>query len=166
MFSYPHEEPIKSAYPDVVPTSTIGYTMNNKYPGFPPLTADGRNITASYQPEAVLNENLVKEAGIKSNWQYRNYLTKNGQAIMRDNFVEASNDVGYFQRFLPSQQGNFDNMFQQPARYSSYHESEKPIEHRQPSDLKNLYLSKEQLHARRMTNMPMSQEEMLKKNYK
>lgn len=166
MFSYPHKEPIKSAYPEFVPKSTIGYTMNNKYPGFPPLTADGRNITASYQPEAVLNENLVKEAGIESNWQYRNYLTKNGEAIMRDNFVEASNDVGYFQRFLPSQQGDFDNMFQQPARYSSYHESEKPIEHRQPSDLKNLYLSKEQLHARRMTNMPMSQEEMLKKNYK
>ena len=166
MFSYPRKEPIKSAYPDVVPKSTIGYTMNNKYPGFPPLTADGRNITASHQPEAVLNENLIKEAGIESNWQYRNYLTKNGQAIMRDNFVEASNDVGYFQRFLPSQQGDFDNMFQQPARYSSYHESEKPIEHRQSSDLKNLYLSKEQLHARRMTNMPMSQEEMLKNNYK
>ena len=166
MFSYPHKEPIKSAYPDVVPKSTIGYTMNNKYPGFPPLTADGRNITASYQPEAVLNENLIKEAGIESTWPYRNYLTHTGQAIRRDHFVEASNDVGSFQRFLPSQQGDFDNMFQQPARYSSYHESEKPIEHRQPSDLKNLYLSKEQLHARRMTNMPMSQEEMLKKNYK
>ena len=51
-----------SAYPPIketLPPSALGYRANNKYDGFPPLMSDGRTITATYQPEAVLNEHLL-----------------------------------------------------------------------------------------------------------
>ena len=166
MFSYPNPESTKSAYPSSVPKSTLGYTTNNIYPGFPPKMADGRSIVASHQPETVLNNTILKEAGIKSNWEYRNYLTSHGQSVMRDNFVEASNDAGYFKRFLPSQQGDFSSFLQEPKRYSSYEENAMPIESRKQSDLKELYLKKEELNARKMLDLPMTQEELLKKHYK
>jgi hypothetical protein len=165
MFSYPQPESTKCAYPDHVPKSTLGYTTNNVYPGFPPKMADGRTVVASYQPEAVLNENLIKQAGIQSNWEYRRYLQQNGDHVMRDNFQEAANDAGYFQRFLPSEQGDYKTMFQEPKRYSSYQESPMPINGK-PSDLKELYLSKEQLHARKTISVPLTQEELITQHFK
>jgi hypothetical protein len=38
---------------------------------------------------------LINENGITSNWQYRRYLTQNANSIMKTNFRESANDVGY-----------------------------------------------------------------------
>ena len=46
------------------PPTKLGYHSNNKYAGFPPLMSDGRTITASWQPEALVNEELIKTIGI------------------------------------------------------------------------------------------------------
>jgi KDO2-lipid IV(A) lauroyltransferase len=57
-------EKFECAYPklkETIPQSRLGYHSNNKYDGFPPLMMDGRTITASWQPEAILNEHLLKE---------------------------------------------------------------------------------------------------------
>jgi hypothetical protein len=82
-----------------IPKSSLGYNTNNKYPEFPPLMSDGRSVTASYQPESALNESIIKSNNIKSNWEYRQFLTKNANELREYNFREACNDAGYFTRY-------------------------------------------------------------------
>lgn len=115
-----------------IPSYAQGYSANNLYPGFPPLMSDGRALIACWQPEAVENNQLIKNSGIKSNWEYRKYLTNNADSIMRRNFQEAANDMGYSTRgeFEP-QSGNFSPMFaprdlktNTPAMYHSATQSE------------------------------------------
>ena len=166
MFSYPQPESTTCANPTIresIPKSRLGYTTNNVYAGFPPLMADGRSVIASYQPEAVLNDNLIEKAGVKSNWEYRKYLTHNSEEIKRDNFIQACNDAGYFQRFSPGQRGDVGPMDHEPKKYTSYQESAQPIQGK-TSDLKQLYLSREQLAAQKLThnNMPITQDELYK----
>ena len=127
-----------------IPKSTLGYGANSVYNGFPPIMMDGRAIVASDQPEAVLNNALMKELGIKSNWEYRNYLTKNAKDIMSYNYRESSNDVGYFKRYQDT-----PNEYNVPFTYPSFISDERPNGY-QSSDLKQSYLSREQLNARKV----------------
>ena len=102
---FQHSENVQCAFPTVketVPRSKLGYATNNVFPEFPPLMSDGRSIIATFQSETDTNAITMKSNGIKSNWQYRNYLVDNGASIMRENFKEACNDVGYFERFSPA----------------------------------------------------------------
>jgi hypothetical protein len=164
MFSYPQPDSTTCAYPtttESIPKSRLGYSTNNVYPGFPPIMADGRSIIASYQPEAVLNNQFIKQSGIQSNWEYRNFLTRNSEQIKRDNFNEACNDMGYFQRFTPSERGDSSAFSQEPKTYTSYQESAQPIQGK-TSDLKQLYLSREELASRKQSE-PITQEELYKK---
>ena len=143
MFSYPQPEPISSAYScdqKQPPLSTLGYATNNVYPTFPANMGDSRSLIASYQPEAILNENLIKQSGVKSNWEYRKYLTEHSQEISETNFRESSNDCGYFERFRPSERGQNSNI---PNIGMAYKDSASVISDN--SDLKQLYLSREEL---------------------
>lgn len=148
-------EPLQYAYPvikETVPRSSLGYNTNNKYPEFPPLMSDGRSVTATWQPESTINADLIQSNGIKSNWQYRQFLTKNAKQIMEYNFTESSNDVGYYKRpaDLPNIQSNAVSGFnQQPYLYSSTLDVAKPIGYAS-SDLKETYLTREQLNARKI----------------
>jgi hypothetical protein len=139
-------ESLECAYPvikETIPQSKLGYSANNKYDGYPPIMMDGRTITSTYQPESALNEKIIQENDIKSNWQYRKFLTENANQIMKQNFREASNDVGYVKRF------NDFYVNSMPYLYKSYEDTTKPIGY-QNSDLKELYLSREQLDANRI----------------
>jgi hypothetical protein len=133
---------------ETLPQSKLGYDTNNLYPEFPPMMADGRALIASYQPEAILNANLIKQNAIQSNWQYRKFLIDNSQMILKQNFREACNDVGYFERFLPGEVGNNDPINHVPFQYSSYLQTTRPQGYSN-SDLKDMYLSREQLDARK-----------------
>jgi hypothetical protein len=138
---------IEHAYPNMketIPPSKLGYHANNKYDEFPPIMADGRTVTASYQPEAVLNDHLIKEIGVGSNWEYRQYLMKNGKEIMKYNCVQAANDVGYVARYADLQSGS---SYSTPYTYSSTKSVERPKGY-QASDLKDMYVSREQLQSR------------------
>jgi len=147
---------VDCAYPiikETVPESSRGYHTNNKYPEFPPLMSDGRSVTASWQPESSINADLVENSGIKSNWEYRKYLTENAKKIMEYNFRESSNDTGYYKRpiDIPSIQTNEVKGFHnQPYLYTSGTDQTKPFGYAS-SDLKDLYLSREQLAARKMS---------------
>jgi len=130
------------AYPvikETIPRSHLGYGTNAVYSGFPPLMSDGRSVTASYQSQSVVDKYL-QDKGNFSHWEYRQYLQKNGQEIMRDNFREASNDCGYYKRFIEpySFLGQKVNTL-----YSNSLDSVFPIQDK--SDLKQIYLSREQL---------------------
>ena len=139
-------ETMKCAYPIIresIPKSKLGYSANNIYDGYPPLMNDGRTIVSSYQPNAVLNNKIIQENNIHSNWQYRKFLTDHATELIQQNYKEASNDVGYIKRFNDFQS---DSM---PYLYKSYDDNTKPIGY-QTSDLKELYLSREQLDANRI----------------
>jgi len=115
------------------------------------MMADGRALIASYQPEAVLNTNLIRQAGIQSNWQYRKYLTENSTQIAKQNFREACNDVGYFERTSVGEMGAAaDTPNQAPYKYSSFMDNAKPAGYAN-SDLKDMYLSREQLNSRKFS---------------
>ena len=61
-------------------TCTAG--SNNIHFDFPPIMSDGRNF-ARWQPGAVINKEIRKENNIKTNSQYRQFLTENADSIIK-----------------------------------------------------------------------------------
>ena len=140
---------IESAYPvikETIPQSSLGYNANNKYPGFPPLMNDGRSIIASNRSETLLHNSIVKQSGEVNNAKYRQYMITNAKTIMENDFRNASNDVGYYERFIDQISKNATGT---PYMYSSPIDDTKPLGYSE-SDLKSIYLSREQLEARRV----------------
>jgi len=160
-----HPETIQSAYPvvkETVPQCERGYTTNNKYPQFPPLMNDGRSITATWQHDAVTNAKLIEDNQIRSNWEYRRFLTLNAAGVMEQNFRESSNDLGYNCRFATApdiQSNQFDGTFT-PALYSSVQEN-KSVLGRTISDLKTNYLTREDLQSRKFSPV-ITQDQFIK----
>ena len=116
---------------------------NNIHFNYPPIMADGRNYS-SWQPDAVINKRIQKKENIQSNWSYRQYLQNNGLEIMKFNSEQACYDLG-----LPCHQ-QIDNTPSSnvPYKYKSTFDTSKPGFGYNNSDLKNQYLSREQLNAR------------------
>ena len=131
------EDYISNAPTLVIPRSSLGYRTNNKYKNFPPLMSDGRSIISSLNNENQINQMLLSNNGITSNWQYRQYLMKNANTIMEYNYREAANDTGY--SILPSKKGT--NLTDDTYDF---------LENLKQSDLKTMYLTREQLNARKM----------------
>lgn len=143
-FSYPQAHCYDTTVSGAEPNYK-GYSMNNKYPEFPALMHDGRGPFAAFQPEAAYNTYLKAEPGFSSNHDYRQYLITNGDSIRRTNIHNSANDQGYFQKFYSEQRGDRQVMDSTPYTYSSY--NERP--HHSASDLKQLYLSAEELNAQK-----------------
>jgi len=141
--------------PSMPSASQLGYHSNNLYDNFPPLMSDGRTVIASYQPDAVANEQLLKENGIQTNWEYRKYLQTNARDIMQKNCMSMSNDVGYVKRFdddntIKNVPHMFNGSQQKPTGYSD-------------SDLKRMYLTREDLNSRvNKATVPVTQQDVLK----
>jgi hypothetical protein len=93
--------------------------MNNIHFDSPAIMADGRTYS-NWQPCAVINENIRIRENIKTNWDYRNYLQSNANSIMTLDRRTACEQTGC----IP-----VDN------KISTY----------EPSDLKQIYLSRQQL---------------------
>lgn len=152
MFSFQNKnQNLNCAYPlvkETIPKSYLGYNTNNKYPHFPPKMSDGRALIASWQPEAIINNELLKETGIKTNWEYRKYLTKNAKDIVKYNFTESCNDIGYYKRPFNDPVDTIKNT--NPYLYDSYLDNNNVLGIRN-TDLKQLYLSREQLNSRKVS---------------
>jgi len=116
---------------------------NNIHFNFPPIMADGRNF-ASWQPDAVINQRIQKQEQIKSNWQYRQYLQKNGNQIMNYNNLEACYDLG----LDPHVQTGRTPSNNVPYAFKSAFDTTTPGFGYCNSDLKNPYLTREQLNSR------------------
>lgn len=116
---------------------------NNIHFNFPPIMADGRNF-ASWQPDAVINQRIQKQEHIKSNWQYRQYLQNNGAQIMAYNSLEACYDLG----LDPHVQTGKTPSNNVPYAFKSAFDTTTPGFGYCNSDLKNPYLSREQLNSR------------------
>jgi hypothetical protein len=133
----------------------LGYSTNNQYEHFPPLMNDGRTVTASWQPEALRNNDILSKHNIQSNWEYRKYLTENAKQIMQADSIMYANDVGFYKRYADEPQ-----TYGQPYLYKSYVDNTTPPGYT-TSDLKELYISREQLNARKISPV-ITQEELLK----
>ena len=130
---------------------------NNIHFDFPPIMMDGRNF-AKWQPGAVINKKIRDENNIKTNWQYRDFLTKNADSIIRSNQLEACNNCCY----CPSIKSG-ESISNTPFLYKSCVE-ETQTHGYENSDLKNLYLSSYELQCRMVAPI-LTQEEYLKQKY-
>lgn len=141
-----------------------GYSTNNQYSDFPPLMKDGRSVISSWQPESHMNREIKAQNNIKSNWEYRQYLSKNSQAIMDKQLSESANDTGYNMKSSqkPNIQSNEVTGFSNyPYSFKSVLDETKPTGYMQ-SDLKTAYLSREQLQSRQISPV-VTQDELLRK---
>ena len=116
---------------------------NNIHFNFPPIMTDGRNY-ASWQPDAVINQRIQKQEGITNNWNYRQYLQKNGLQIMNYNNKEACYELG----LDPHVQTGKTPSSNVPYMFRSTFDTSTPGFGYCNSDLKNPYLSSEQLNSR------------------
>jgi len=116
---------------------------NNIHFNFPPIMADGRNF-ATWQPEAVINERIQKQEHITTSWGYRQFLTNNALKIMKYNNQEACYDLG----LNPHTHVNTTPSSNVPYMYKSVMDTSAPGFGYPTSDLKNPYVSREQLQAR------------------
>ncbi len=66
---------------------------NNKYLNCPAQMSDGRQFT-DYRPNSKVNQTVMYERNIQSNFDFRNYLTNNGTAIIDTdrNFAKDKNE--------------------------------------------------------------------------
>ena len=123
--------------------ATCYNSSNNINYNYPPIMSDGRNY-ASWQPDAIINERIQQKEQISSNWTYRRFLQQNGMRIMNYNNEEACYALGldphYHSDNTPS-----DNV---PYTFKGTFDTSKPGFGYCNSDLKNPYLSREQLNAR------------------
>ena len=116
---------------------------NNILFNFPPIMADGRNY-ATWQPDAVINRRIQKQENIHTNWEYRRFLQKNGLQIMKYNNMEACYDLG-LDPHVKSDRTPSENV---PYVFKNTFDTSRPGFGYCNSDLKNPYLTSEQLNAR------------------
>ena len=120
------------------------YNASNNYNfNYPPLMSDGRNWSA-WQPSAVINNRIRKQEGIKSSWDYRQFLTNNGLEIMKYNTMESCYTLG----LNPHVETGKTPSQNVPYVYKNVFDTSKPGYGYCNSDLKNPYLSREQLNSR------------------
>jgi hypothetical protein len=118
---------------------------NNIHANFPPIMMDGRNF-ANWQPGASINEQIRKDAGIKSNWEYRKYLSTNADKIIHFNQLTAFGECGGntpHGASLPVSNNS-------PYLYKSCQDKTMNYGY-DDSDLKNLYISSVDIDARMVT---------------
>lgn len=132
---------------------------NNIHFDFPPIMTDGRNY-ATWQPGSQLSDDIRKQAGITTNWQYRKYMVENADSIIKYNQLEACDQCSNCPARYESTK---DEMFSTPYLYKSSADKSQPYGY-ENSDLKNLYLSKHELQQRLYTPV-LSQEQLLKNGF-
>ena len=111
-------------------------TNNNATDSFPGILHDGRLFT-HYTPDAVVNENIKRANFIKTNSEYRKYLTDNALSIMKNN---------YSSMILENTSPEFDNLIQNgsPYLFKGVQDESTPPGY-ECSFPKNIYLSREKL---------------------
>ena len=122
--------------------STCYSAPNNYNLNFPALMSDSR-IWSSWSPDAVINQKIQQKEGIQSNWNYRQYLQQNGLKIMQfnnDNVCYESGIENTINNYTDKYPG--DNV---PYKFKGVFDSSRPGNN---SDLKNPYLTREQLNSR------------------
>ena len=129
---------------------------NNIHFDFPPIMSDGRNY-ASWQPGAVLSNEIKKNNNITKNWEYRKYMVDHADSIIKHNQISACNESSVCIHNLDNKVSNslvYNKNLSKNVQYGYNN-----------SDLKNLYISRQDLQSRMVTPV-LSQEDLLLRGYK
>jgi hypothetical protein len=116
---------------------------NNIHFAFPPIMNDGRNYS-SWTADSTMNNQIKRDANITSNWDYRRYLQTNAHQIMKQNTAGACYTLG----INPVTLINNETLPSSPFVFKSTQDNQGPPFGYENTDLKNMYLSREQLNAR------------------
>ena len=121
-------------------------SFNNRFDDFPPMMSDSRTFT-NYT--ANINEEIRQKYDIKTNWEYRNYLTNNSDEVIEFNQTSACNELmnGYNRKAC------------------KFSDISKPVDNSKYSDLKKEYVAREELQ-KRLVSSEVPQYKMLKFNNK
>lgn len=118
--------------------------MNNTYYTIDPQQKIQGLYYSSWQPEALTNNKILHETSISSNWKYRQYMQKNANQIMKYNSMESI----YASGNNPYTVLNTTPTNKSPYLYNSIHDTNNPIYGFRNSDLKQDYMSKQQIKAK------------------
>jgi len=104
-----------------------------------------------WQPDSKTNQKILVDTGIKSNWQYRQYMQKNANQIMKYNTMESIYTSGN----NPYINMNNETVNNTPYIYTSVHDTSSPLYGFRNSDLKQDYVTKEKMTSRMIApNIP------------
>lgn len=118
--------------------------MNNNYYTIEPTQELQGTAYNLWQPDSSINRKIQVDTGISSNWNYRQYMQKNANEIMKFNTMQAINTSGN----NPYTVLNTNPVGNTPYLYNSIHDTSKPPYGFRNSDLKQDYMSKQQMRAR------------------
>jgi hypothetical protein len=120
------------------------YSGSNNYNfNQPAIMADGR-LWSQWQPDAVVNQRIQKQEDIQTNWSYRQYLQNNAKQIIKYNSSQACYTLG-LDPHVHTDKTPSDNV---PFKFRNIFDTSKPGYGFCNSDLKNPYLTSEQLNSR------------------
>lgn len=111
---------------------------NNVYFNIPEIMHDGRS--AQQNPNSILNEQIMHRESIMSNSEYRNYLQKNADVIIKQNQTYSNANVNT-QNYIPHSAPNTNELG--PYLFKSSDDNTTPFGYNN-SDLKSMYLSRQQ----------------------
>jgi hypothetical protein len=92
----------------------------------------------------LTNKKIIDDAGIQTNWQYRQYIQKNANDIMKYNTMQSIQASGN----NPYTLLNTKPVQNTPYLYNSVHDTSIPPYGFKNSDLKQNYMTKEQMKSR------------------
>ena len=127
---------------------------NNIHPNYPALMSDGKMFTL-YNPACDLNKKLKQKNGMKNNYEYRQFLIKNGVSLMNKNNVASCDECS--ECVL---QGTSNDKSYGKYLFTSISDNSKPYGY-QNSNLKNLYLERQALNSQFVSPI-VTQDELLK----
>ena len=113
---------------------------NNIHPDYPALMSDERYT--DWNPACELNNKLIRKSGIQTNYQYRQYMIKNGLKVQQNNLNAAYEQCGG-RKFEP----DFKSFHTTKYLFKSYQDKTRPYGY-ETSDLKDIYLSRQELQSR------------------
>ena len=115
---------------------------NNQYADMPALMSDDR-AQRSWYTESVVDHRLKQDANITSNWEYRKYLTANAMQLM---------DINKRNAVMQNAETSFasppDQAVTTPYVYKGVDDMTQVRPGVFASDLKTVYLSREQLQSK------------------
>ena len=117
--------------------------MNNYYTMAPTQNINGISYNL-WQPDALNNNKIVVDTEINSNWNYRQYIQKNANDIMKLNSMQSIKASGNNPYTILNTKPNENT----PHLYSSLHDTNNPPNIFRETDLRQEFLNKQQLKAR------------------
>ena len=105
---------------------------NNVYFNIPEIMHDGRSTQQN--PNAILNDQVMQRENIMSNAEYRHYLQKNADVIIKQNQVNSNAKVNT-QNFVPRSAPNTNELG--PYLFKSSDDNTRPFGYNS-SDLKSI----------------------------